>query len=140
VDLFFKWQELLVDEGRYGAEQRYIAGRRLHQYRLEMSQFLSKYDIVLCPPDANVATKYHDGIDHYPPIEETYKIVVEGGSYTQAFNITGSPVACVPISQSEDSMPVGVQVASAIGRDSLVLQAAQLLEERFGGWQMPKAI
>lgn len=141
--LVLQWQELLVKEGRYTDEQRYISGRKLHEFRADMRRFMANYDLILCPPDGRVAPECKDGIDHLPPINEIFqKVVVEGGSFTQAFNITGWPVVCVPISQTNDPLPlpIGIQVVATTGRDQLALQAAQILEAEFGGWRRPKAI
>lgn len=141
--LVLQWQELLVQEGRYTDEQRYISGRKLHEFRSDMRKFMNNYDLILCPPDDQVAPKYEDGIDHLPPVNQIFqKIIVDGGNFTQAFNIMGWPVVCVPISQTNDPLPlpIGIQVVATTGRDRLALQAAQVLEAEFGGWRRPKAI
>jgi aspartyl-tRNA(Asn)/glutamyl-tRNA(Gln) amidotransferase subunit A len=47
---------------------------------------------------------------------------------TYVFNLTGQPAVTVPVGLSSDGLPVGLQVASARGRDATALRAAALLE------------
>ena len=47
--------------------------------------------------------------------------------FTPAFNVTGQPAASVPLVQSPDGLPIGVQlVAKPLGEDTLLQVAAQM--------------
>ncbi len=52
--------------------------------------------------------------------------------YTQWFNLLGAPAAVVPVAQSSDSLPIGLQIAGRPYGDELVLTVAAALEAEFG--------
>ncbi len=49
-------------------------------------------------------------------------------AYTQWFNLLGCPAAAVPMTQSEEGLPIGVQIAGRPFKDELVLAVAKLVE------------
>ena len=53
---------------------------------------------------------------------------VDTFAYTQWFNLLGCPAAAVPITQSEEGLPIGVQIAGRPFKDELVLAIAKLVE------------
>ncbi|MGR3763138.1 amidase family protein [Rossellomorea sp. NS-SX7] len=48
--------------------------------------------------------------------------------FTQLANLTGQPAMSIPVHQTPDGLPVGVQVTAAKGREDLLLQLAGELE------------
>jgi len=52
--------------------------------------------------------------------------------YTQWFNLLGCPAAVVPVSKSEEGLPIGVQIAGRPWEESLVLGVAAAIERDFG--------
>lgn len=50
------------------------------------------------------------------------------------FNLTGLPVAVVPVYWTASGLPLSVQVVAGRGKDELALAAALELEKRLGGW------
>jgi Asp-tRNA(Asn)/Glu-tRNA(Gln) amidotransferase A subunit family amidase len=54
-------------------------------------------------------------------------------------NAIALPAAAVPITRSEDGLPVAVQVIGRRGREMEVLAMAKKLERAFGGWMDPDA-
>jgi aspartyl-tRNA(Asn)/glutamyl-tRNA(Gln) amidotransferase subunit A len=51
---------------------------------------------------------------------------------TAPFNLSGGPAVSVPCGRTPDGMPVGLQIASAPGRDELVLRLAAAYEHELG--------
>lgn len=49
--------------------------------------------------------------------------------FTQLANLTGQPAMSLPLHQTKDGLPVGVQVTAARGREDLLLQLAGELEQ-----------
>lgn len=47
---------------------------------------------------------------------------------TQIYNMTGQPAVSVPMHVTRDGLPVGVQIAAALGKDALLLQLAAQVE------------
>ena len=60
--------------------------------------------------------------------------------FTQWFNLLGAPAAVVPVGRSADGLPIGVQVASYLHQDEVVLAVAELLDQDFGYHPPPVAI
>ena len=57
--------------------------------------------------------------------------------YSQIFNLLGNPAAVVPVGQSPDGLPIGVQIVGRPFEDELVLSVAAKIEQALGGWKAP---
>jgi Asp-tRNA(Asn)/Glu-tRNA(Gln) amidotransferase A subunit family amidase len=57
--------------------------------------------------------------------------------FCQWLNLTGFPGASVPVSLSNDGLPIGVQIVGRPFEDELVLAIAEALEHSRGPWQSP---
>ena len=55
---------------------------------------------------------------------------VDAFAYTQWFNLLGCPAASVPVSQSQEGLPIGVQIAGRPFADELVLAVANIIESQ----------
>jgi aspartyl-tRNA(Asn)/glutamyl-tRNA(Gln) amidotransferase subunit A len=55
------------------------------------------------------------------------------GIFTQPYNMTGQPAIVLPCGETSDGLPVGLQLAAAIGADDLLLAAASMVERILGG-------
>jgi amidase len=47
---------------------------------------------------------------------------------TQLFNQTGQPAISLPLHETASGLPIGVQLAAALGREDLLIQVAAQLE------------
>ena len=61
-------------------------------------------------------------------------------TYTNAYNVTGWPATVVRVSDSQDGLPIGVQMLANPWREDIALAAARHLEKSFGGWSMPQLV
>lgn len=61
-------------------------------------------------------------------------------SYTQWFNILGNPAAVVPVGQSAEGLPIGVQIVGRPFEEELVLTVAGAIERHRGPWRPPPAV
>ena len=49
--------------------------------------------------------------------------------FTVPFNVTGQPAVSLPLAWSDDGLPLGVQLVTALGREDLLIRVASQLEE-----------
>lgn len=64
--------------------------------------------------------------------EDPAQTFVEAFSYTQWFNLLGCPAAVVPVGQSVEGLPIGVQIAGRPWEEGLVLALTAAIEKDFG--------
>ena len=62
---------------------------------------------------------------------------LDAWSYTEWFNLLGNPAAVVPIGQSPEGLPIGVQIVGRPWEEERVLAVAELLENECGAWRKP---
>lgn len=108
----------LAGLARYWAE--------LDAYRAEMTRFLRRFDVILCPAYIHAALPHGESVR-----DDNFR----GFSQTMAFNVAGWPAAVVRCGESKTGLPIAVQVAAGPWREDIVLRVALWLEEAFGGWK-----
>ena len=108
-------------EGRVGEYFKFLES--WDRYRLTMAEFMSDYDLIICPVEADAAPVAGD------------KSGADSFTYTAPFSLVGWPCAVVRAGTSANGLPIGVQVVGAPWRDDLALAAALHLENTVGGWQ-----
>jgi Asp-tRNA(Asn)/Glu-tRNA(Gln) amidotransferase A subunit family amidase len=101
------------------------------------ARFLAKmqeYPILLCPVAAIPAFRHGE---RSWQVEGKTVSYLDAWSYTEFFNLLGNPAAVVPVSQSSEGLPIGVQLVGRPWAEEQVLSVAGILEQRCGGWKMP---
>lgn len=87
-----------------------------------------KYDVIMTPTLAHKVPQ----IGYFPidlPYEQIADRVVRFASFTGMQNITGSPTISLPMGQSAEGLPIGLQFIAPMGNDRLLLELAYELEE-----------
>jgi len=95
-------------------------------FRRDMARFMGSVDAVLTPVADRPAVRHGEPTGSIAP--------------TLTFSLTGQPVAVVPCGRDGDGLPIGVQVASRVGRDDVALALAAALEAAGGGWWLPAGV
>jgi Asp-tRNA(Asn)/Glu-tRNA(Gln) amidotransferase A subunit family amidase len=101
------------------------------------AQFFAKmqeYPILLCP--AAAVPSFRHGERSWQVEGKTVNYL-DAWSYTEFFNLLGNPAAVVPVGQSSEGLPIGVQVVGRPWEEEQVLSVAGILEQRCGAWRMP---
>lgn len=117
---------------RYGA----ALARRIHLTQ-QMDAFLSQWDAWMCPVVPFPA------FEHHPPgkpIEVEGKpmpYVLSGVAFTSIFTVTGHPVVVMPVGQTPQGLPVGIQLVGQRWRDYLLLDLAAAIAEAMGAISHP---
>jgi Asp-tRNA(Asn)/Glu-tRNA(Gln) amidotransferase A subunit family amidase len=95
------------------------------RFTREMFSFMQRYDAILCPTAPQPAPPHGEWtLDEY--------------LYTLPFSLTRQPAISVPWTTTEDSLPIGVQLAGRAWRDDVVIALAIALEERRGPLAAPQ--
>jgi Asp-tRNA(Asn)/Glu-tRNA(Gln) amidotransferase A subunit family amidase len=102
--------------------------------RTQVFRQMHLYPILLCPV-ASIPAFRHG--------ERSWKIdgqtvqYLDAWSYTEWFNLLGTPAAVVPVAQSAEGLPIGVQISGLPWEEETVLSVAAALEAERGSWQQP---
>jgi Asp-tRNA(Asn)/Glu-tRNA(Gln) amidotransferase A subunit family amidase len=102
--------------------------------RMKFLAQMRKYPILLCPAAAIPAFRHGE---RNWTVEGKTVSYLDAWSYTEWFNLLGNPGAVVPISQSPDELPIGVQIVGLPWQEEQVLAVAAALENERGRWQAP---
>jgi amidase len=102
-----------------------------HRVTRAIGLFFTRHDLLLTPTVAQLPLRH--GELNYNSSGHTARSwisrILEFGPFTAPFNISGHPAISLPLGQSDDGLPIGVQVVAAHGRDDLLLQVAAQLEQ-----------
>jgi len=90
-----------------------------------LEKFFHHWDALICPVTVSPA------IPHVPfgtPIAvdgASVPYFIAGTAYTSPFNLTGNPSVVVPLTRSQDGLPIGVQLVGKRWSEPELLAAAQ---------------
>lgn len=113
-----------------------ILNRRDSQIQA-LERFFTEVDVLLCPVTATPA------ISHRPtnsPVEVDEQLIsywAAGTAYTGPFNLTGHPAVIVPLAQSAEGLPIGLQIVGPRWGEMGILAIARALEPLVRGYQRP---
>ena len=99
---------------------------RRDSLRAEFLAQMREYPILLCPPAAIPAFRHGERNWTIGGKSVDY---LDAWSYTEWFNLLGNSAAVVPVSQSTEGLPIGVQVVGRPWEEEFVLAVAAELEK-----------
>lgn len=102
--------------------------------RASVLEQMRKYPILLCPPAAIPAFRHGE---RKWMIDGKTVEYLDAWSYTEWFNLLGNPAAVVPVSQSPEGLPIGVQIVGRPWEEEQVLAVADVLEKELGPGRIP---
>lgn len=111
-----------------------------HQVGLAMAKFQQHYDVILNPTLAKPPVQLGALSLSPASINAFTKEVTEFGPYTALYNVTGQPSMSVPLSWTNDGLPVGLMFSGRFGADATLFRlAAQLEKARPWALRRPKS-
>lgn len=128
---FLAWSEA---EPELSGETLLQAWIRRDTLRAEFLAQMRKYPILLCPAAAIPAFRH--GERSWTVDGKTVQYLY-AWSYTEWFNLLGNPAAVVPVTQSAEGLPIGVQIVGRPWEEEHVLAIAGALESGCGEWKTP---
>ena len=102
--------------------------------RMQVFAQMREYPVLLCPVAAIPAFRHGE---RSWQVEGKTVQYLDAWSYTEWFNLLGTPAAVVPVGKSPEGLPIGVQIVARPWEEEIVLSVAAALEEQCGGWQRP---
>jgi Asp-tRNA(Asn)/Glu-tRNA(Gln) amidotransferase A subunit family amidase len=107
---------------------------RRDELRAEVFAQMREFPVLLCPVAAIPAFRHGE---RSWTIEGRTVNYLDAWSYTEWFNLLGMPAAVVPVGQSREGLPVGVQIVARPWQEEIVLAIATALECLLGAFPHP---
>ena len=107
---------------------------RRDEVRAQFLAEMRQYPILLCPAAAIPAFRHGERRWRIDGKTVDY---LDAWSYAEFFNLLGNPAAVVPVGQSSEGLPIGVQIVGRPWEEEQVLSVAAALEEQCGAWRIP---
>jgi len=98
---------------------------------------MQQYPILLCPAAAIPAFRHGE---RSWQVEGKTVHYLDAWSYTEFFNPLGNPGVVVPVGQSAEGLPIGVQIVGRPWEEEQVLAIAAALEKECGAWKIPPIV
>jgi Asp-tRNA(Asn)/Glu-tRNA(Gln) amidotransferase A subunit family amidase len=95
--------------------------------RVEVFEQMEKFPVLLCPVASIPAFRHGERSWEVEGKKVNY---LDSWSYCEWFNLLGMPGAAVPVTQSAEGLPIGVQVVARSWEEELVLLVAHVIEEQ----------
>jgi amidase len=101
---------------------------RLRKFEAQYQQIFQKYDVLLSPTLGTTPPV----LGHLGPdveFETAYERLQNFAPFTLFQNAAGAPAISLPLARSQAGLPIGVQFASGVGRERMLLELAYELEQ-----------
>lgn len=98
----------------------------------QMDRFMNEWDVWICPVSITPAFPH---CDFGQPIEVDgvkFPYLLACGGYTIPLNLTGNPVVVIPMGQSTEGLPIGVQLVGKRWKDMELLAIAAEMTKGIG--------
>jgi amidase len=112
---------------------------KMEECRIIMDQFLSAYDVFVCPVHTTSAYKHIQPDSHFGPFSlykqdflvdaEPLSYMHANSAYTTLFNLTGNPVVVMPVGYTKENLPIGIQVVGPRWHDMELLTVSGQLDK-----------
>ena len=124
----FTWART-VDARSYTATDYVSAIGVAHRTGRIVARFFADYDVILsptmCQPPFPLGV-----LDLMSEDDEAYIAALQASvGFTSLFNFTGNPAMSLPLTWSEDGLPIGVQFAAPFGDEATLFRLAAQLEQ-----------
>jgi len=95
--------------------------------RMRLFEQMEKFPVLICPVASIPAFRHGERSWEVEGKKVDY---LDAWSYCEWFNLLGMPGAVVPVTQSAEDLPIGVQISARPWEEELVLSIAQVIEEQ----------
>jgi amidase len=107
------------------------------RFTARMDEALTEWDAWLCPVAMTPAFTHRKRGAAIRVDEYNVPYSMASGAYVVPFNLTGHPTVVIPIGQTQNGLPIGMQVVGKRWRDMELLAIAQEIDRIVGKFQRP---
>jgi Asp-tRNA(Asn)/Glu-tRNA(Gln) amidotransferase A subunit family amidase len=132
--LLKQFSEWVAKEPAHSGESLLEAWIRRDLVRMQVFAQMREYPVLLCPVAAIPAFRHGE---RSWQIEGKTVQYLDAWSYTEWFNLLGSPAVVVPVGRSTEGLPIGVQIVGLPWQEESVLSVAEVLEAQGAEWRKP---
>lgn len=120
----------LSEDRGYGALDVVACLQAQHRVTRPVGRFFQGHDLLVTPTLAGLPVP-HGTLDHGAEhtVRSWLRRIYAHGPFSAPFNVSGNPAVSLPLAQSREGLPIGVQLVAAHGREDLLLSVAAQLEE-----------
>ncbi len=122
------WNAMLAEAGRGVSAAAYLAAVETAQrWARRVAAWWQDHDVLVTPMVGGSTPP----LGHLGPGVDPGQLLARMGSLTSLampFNVTGQPAISLPLHETADGLPVGVQCVAAYGREDVLLRLAGQLE------------
>lgn len=118
--------------GAMSAREFFVAGMQFNLARRAIGAWFDDFDVLVTPTIAvdrlefgRVDPSSFDTVEAFR--DESERTVF---TFTSPFNVTGQPAISLPLGETDDGLPVGVQLVARFAREDVLLALAAAFEER----------
>jgi len=104
------------------------------ELRIKMFAQMRDYPVLLCPVASIPAFRHGE---RSWQVERKTVRYLDAWSYTEWFNLLGTPAVTVPVGKSPEGLPIGVQLIARPWQEEVVISVAAALEHQCGGYAHP---
>jgi amidase len=104
------------------------------EVRMKIFAQMRDYPVLLCPVAAIPAFRHGE---RSWQVEEKIVKYLDAWSYTEWFNLLGTPAVAVPAGKSPEGLPIAVQLVASPWQEEIVIAIAAALEDRCGCFPHP---
>jgi len=127
--IFREFLEIAERTGPLSSTELLNAWAEMDLLRAKTMEEMREYPVLLCPVASVPAWKHGE---RQWTIDGQAVEYLDAVRYTQWFNTLGAPGAVVPVGNSPEGMPIGVQIAARPFEDEVVLGVARVVDAAFG--------
>jgi len=135
--IFREFLSIAEASGPLTATELLNAWAELDMLRGKMLEEMASYPILLCPVASIPAFRHGE---RSWPIDGHEVEYLDAVRHTQWFNVLAAPAAVVPVGQSSEGLPIGVQIVARPYEDEIALAVASILDKAFGYRPPPMAL
>ncbi|MGV0024097.1 amidase [Phormidesmis priestleyi] len=103
----------------------------------QMDKEIAQWDAWLCPVAMTPAFTHRERGAAICVDDRRVPYSMASGAYVVPFNLTGHPVVVMPIGQTQNGLPIGLQIVGKRWREMELLAIAQELDKAIGIFQHP---